>query len=598
MSAILPTATTQHVSITSFGAVADGVTNNQAAIQKAFDYAAANGDAVYIPAGNFAYFGTLSADGIAVFGAGTSSILTPLDVTNEALTLTGSGGSISNLQMDSSAATRLTTYQSSMIWIDQAQNYTVQNVLINGSSCVGIFDAGGQDGLIQNNTVENTLADSITNTNGASNVTITANRVVNSGDDGISNVSYAGAPIVQGITIQGNTVIDNNWGRGISVVGGSNIQITGNYVDNNDLYSDIYIAAESQYDTLGVNNVTVSGNTLVDGGPNQGTVTVYNSQGSAYNITGVTITGNQVVNPANNAFQFCGNGNETVALNKNSVYTSGSNLSSNSNSLAVVSALNNTILNPTAYTTPLVAPGGGVTTAPTTPPPPSPNDTVVMVRSGAAISDASGNAWTITSGGQIAVNGVTDAVTSNVIELAYVNGRIWQENTSGLWYGKTKPSGSWSAGTTVSPLKTITISASEANVSVAAISATINVTSGNHTFIISGHSDTFNLSGGVETITDRGSGSMFRLPAAGHGSAIFNAAVLSNGDVFDLTSALDGTAWTGSASTLSSYLHTRQSDANTELLVSATATRHVAGTLLATFGGSTSLSTILAHSAT
>jgi sugar lactone lactonase YvrE len=243
----------------------------------------------------------------------------------------------------------------------------------------------------------------------------------------------------------------------------------------------------------------------------------------------------------------------------------------------------------------------------TTSPPASPNDTVVLAGSTAAIIDASGNAWTITSGAQIAVNGVTDALTSQVTELAYVNGTIWQENTSNLWYGETKPNDSWSAGTTVSPLPTvsppptvITVPASEASVSVAVISSTINATSGNHTFLISGHADTFNLSGGVETITDSGSGgNTFKLPAAGSGSAIFNAAVLSDGDVFNLAAALSGTSWTGSSSTLGSYLHTLQSGANTELLVSAKATRHGTGTLLATFDNEKlSLSTILSHSVT
>src|SRR3954454_7550966 len=46
--------------------------------------------------------------------------------------------------------------------------------------------------------------------------------------------------------------------------------------------------------------------------------------------------------------------------------------------------------------------------------PPSPDRTVVMAGSPAAIIDASGNAWTITSGKQIAVNGVIDAVTHHV----------------------------------------------------------------------------------------------------------------------------------------------------------------------------------------
>ena len=70
---------------------------------------------------------------------------------------------------------------------------------------------------------------------------------------------------------------------------------------------------------------------------------------------------------------------------------------------------------------------------------------------------------------------------------------------------------------------------------------------------------TFNLSGGVETVTDGGTGgNTFNLPAAGNGSAIFNAAALTDGDVFGLKAALAATQWTGPPNTLSSFLHTVQ----------------------------------------
>jgi hypothetical protein len=90
----------------------------------------------------------------------------------------------------------------------------------------------------------------------------------------------------------------------------------------------------------------------------------------------------------------------------------------------------------------------------TNPLPISANDTVVTAGSTTAIVDASGNTWTITSGGQVAVHGVADTTTANVIELAYVNGAVWQENSRHLWWSKTSPSAAWSppAGTSTSPL--------------------------------------------------------------------------------------------------------------------------------------------------
>jgi hypothetical protein len=57
--------------------------------------------------------------------------------------------------------------------------------------------------------------------------------------------------------------------------------------------------------------------------------------------------------------------------------------------------------------------------------------------------------------GTVAVNGVPDLSTNNVITLAYVNGSIWQEdNHYFAWWYKTKPSDVWAppGGTKVSPI--------------------------------------------------------------------------------------------------------------------------------------------------
>ncbi|MBS0640052.1 MAG: hypothetical protein JSS43_09285 [Proteobacteria bacterium] len=81
---------------------------------------------------------------------------------------------------------------------------------------------------------------------------------------------------------------------------------------------------------------------------------------------------------------------------------------------------------------------------------PSPNNTVVLAGSTAAITDAAGNKWTIVNGA-VQENGKAAGVSSNVIEIAYVDGAVWQENASKLWW---KWDGSaWSGnGTATSPL--------------------------------------------------------------------------------------------------------------------------------------------------
>ncbi len=346
-------------SITAFGAVGDGVTDNLTAIQSTFNYAAIHRCVALIPAGTFAYSGLLTATGIAVQGTGAASILAPLSLSNEALSLAGSGGSISNLAMVSTATQRLTTPWSGMIWVNNAQNYYVDNVLIHDSSSIGIMSYNSSNGYIFNNTVANTLADAITQIEGSHDITVSNNRIINCGDDGISNNSYVGSPMVHDITVQGNTVLNNIGGRGLEVSGGANITFTGNYVDNPDGYTDVYIASESEWRTLGVSNVTVSANTLVAGGPNQGSALIYNSQGSTYNISGVTMTGNQFVNPLLVAVQLTGTGSETgITIQNNTDYSNGV-FGGLGNATGTLSG--NQVIAPSAFTTSLAPAGGGCT---------------------------------------------------------------------------------------------------------------------------------------------------------------------------------------------------------------------------------------------
>jgi hypothetical protein len=347
-------------SIASFGAKGDGTTDNLTAIQNTFNYAAANQCIALIPAGTFAYSANLTATGIAVAGEGASSILKALSVTNEAITLTGSGGSISNLVMVSAGTSRLATQQSGMIWADNADTYYVENVLINGSSSTGVFSQNSHGGFILNNTVENTLADSISQVVGSYDITVSGNRILNSGDDGISNNSYVGDPsLVHAITVEGNTIMNNKGGRGMEVSGGSNISFEGNYVDNLDGYADMYLSSESEFNTESISNVTVNGNTFLDGGPNQGSAIIYNDEPGTATITDVTINGNQFVSPKLTALEFAGTGSvTTISVDNNTDYSTNP-FSATSNPNADPSETGNQVLAPSSYTTPLIPPGGG-----------------------------------------------------------------------------------------------------------------------------------------------------------------------------------------------------------------------------------------------
>lgn len=85
----------------------------------------------------------------------------------------------------------------------------------------------------------------------------------------------------------------------------------------------------------------------------------------------------------------------------------------------------------------------------------SPNNSFILIGNTSPLIDSLGNQWTLTSGGQVANNGVIDATTSNVIEMAYVGTTIYQENASALWWGWVGNTWTPPGGSAISPLGAI-----------------------------------------------------------------------------------------------------------------------------------------------
>lgn len=100
------------------------------------------------------------------------------------------------------------------------------------------------------------------------------------------------------------------------------------------------------------------------------------------------------------------------------------------------------------------------------PPPPSPNDFVILPNNG-TITDKNGNTWSISTGLQVVVDGSVDPTTQSVVQMDYVNGVIWQENNSGLWYSKVLPNDTWSSPVNTAPIPPPSISGTVAGQTVA-----------------------------------------------------------------------------------------------------------------------------------
>jgi len=156
----------------------------------------------------------------------------------------------------------------------------------NSASAGGIFLSHANGFLVANNTVVRSLADGIHVTGGSTNGRILNNTVRETGDDMIAVVSYLGtghpvtnnansakhllenfdarvdSALVRNVLIAGNTVSGQYWGRGISVVGGQNITIARNTIDNVPIAAGIPVAREAGYQTFGVENVLVENNLI------------------------------------------------------------------------------------------------------------------------------------------------------------------------------------------------------------------------------------------------------------------------------------------------------------------------------------------------
>jgi polygalacturonase len=312
------------ISISDFGAKSNASTDNHDAIQRAFDEAKTRQRPVAIPAGVFGYSGTLVADGISVFAMDRTATLQALDRANEAIVLTGRGVTIAGLAIVGAGTKRLSTFESGIIWVRQAENAAVLDLRISGSSSVGIVIDDSARVRISGNSIDGTLADSIHLTNGSSDVQVERNRIHNSGDDGISVVSYHDRTIVHDVVIDGNQVIANRWGRGISVVGGERVRISNNTVQGGAAdRAGIYIAAEKQWGTNAVREVQVTRNTLDDAGgrsSGHGAVTVYNSYDDGPANDGISIQDNTIRNPRAAPVSITGSGPQQIEVRGNRIY--------------------------------------------------------------------------------------------------------------------------------------------------------------------------------------------------------------------------------------------------------------------------------------
>ena len=266
----------------SWPARAGGVSlgaDRQEELQRLFDQAAETGRRVRLPAGLYRHSGLLTLRGIEVSGVGSDTVIEGTTRDLSALVLTGHGAKLSHVKLTFRSTTRSADIQASEVLVRDAHRFEVSDVSIDGGDCAGILMTDAHQGTVRNNDIRNTLADSLHVTGASSDIVLHDNTTFHSGDDGIAVVSYErDGGKVHGVEAFRNTVIDNVFARGMSVVGGDDVFYHDNMIQCVGEWAGLYIASESVFKTFGVGNVRLKNNLVKTCGGSKighGAVTIF-----------------------------------------------------------------------------------------------------------------------------------------------------------------------------------------------------------------------------------------------------------------------------------------------------------------------------------
>jgi parallel beta-helix repeat protein len=326
------------VSVKTYGAKGDGVTDDQAAIVKAISaLTKAGGGTLVFPSGTYLHSNMLTISGsIVVSGSGASSILKATNAYYSALQFLNSNNcGVQGVKIQGYSTSRLSNNESAGVLLTNSSNCTITNIKVDGGSSAGILLYNSHYVQITSNDVRNTLADGTHAFGGSSQIQMLNNTAYNTGDDSFAAVAYQGDPQTTNVTIS-NNVTTNSQARGVSCIGAANCVITNNSIVNPDSHG-VVIAYEQGWNTYHPSNATVSGNLIsnveVDGAnpilvDSASTVAVKNNSVSwsrtilVNNSTGVTLSGLQVQNMVNDGSSILLKGSSGLSLTGNVISNS------------------------------------------------------------------------------------------------------------------------------------------------------------------------------------------------------------------------------------------------------------------------------------
>lgn len=253
---------------------------------------------VLIPPQTYDYYSPVTvSDGVVLVGQFGSLFNAKADA--HAFTFGNNTGSY-NVGYQNHFSTTRQGGNNNMMLVASATNIWLEKNRIDGSASAGIFITGGVDVKVYKNLVQNTLADGIHSTDGATNVRIEQNICKETGDDAFAVVSYQS----QGVQCSDIEIKDNysyhSKSRGVAVVGGKKVTISGNKIDS-PTNAGVYLAYESAYLTYGVDQIDVYDNKIMSANSynqttNYGAIHVTTTDIN-YPVTNVRIFRNHIISP-------------------------------------------------------------------------------------------------------------------------------------------------------------------------------------------------------------------------------------------------------------------------------------------------------------
>jgi parallel beta-helix repeat protein len=251
------------VDVRTFGALGNGVDDDSRAILDAIG-SLHHGGTILFPPGTYRHGDTLAVRPANVTLAGSDATLLAGNPSRAAILLEGENSAIRSLTIASEPpGERGDRNEQSGVVVSGHGNAVLGNI-VRGFKNAGILVVGARNYVIACNRVFDTKSDGIHSTDGASDGYVVHNSVVNSGDDGIAVVSYRTRPQASSVTIEDNSVEHIRWGRGISVIGSTDVVIRRNRIRSVAMAAGIIVAREASYDTPGARNVIIESNTIVD----------------------------------------------------------------------------------------------------------------------------------------------------------------------------------------------------------------------------------------------------------------------------------------------------------------------------------------------